>query len=116
VLQIHSVNTDASVVAPLFDPLGRLGTPQRFGQNVHNFLIMSCTVFSEPPLPSSSPLDSSATVVMIMLRYFMLVLNWNVMSAFECMPKISGGSWSGSWRIYSIQLPKLSVSLVLGRY
>lgn len=37
-LQIHSVNTDASVVAPLFDPLGRLGTPQRFGQNVQKLL------------------------------------------------------------------------------
>jgi len=54
---------------------------------------MSKITFSPPEPPSSSPPPLvSAAIVSIMSHYKVLVSLWNVMSAFACIPKISGGS------------------------
>jgi len=76
--------------------------------------MMSSTIRSLLP-PSSSWL-SSVMVTMRFAHYLMLVLRWKVMSALLCIPKISGGSWSGRAWIYSIQLAKLPVGFTCGIY
>jgi len=73
-----------------------------FSGNDSIYLLTMSKMRLSPPPPSSSspPPVVSVAIESILLQYMSLESRWNAISALECIPNISGGSWSGRDLIY----------------